>query len=165
MPVLTLSSPEAAIAAAAAQSRDAAIALDTEIRQQLLEAALAPGARSIDFSDEELQYLPREIKVRLWRQTYEALVADYTPRPELATWVATMTEKHGGPLCSIFGHPVSWLVGLRLALWGEEPRHWPADWQDADVLRANAWAAGAHPRTVVYLTGENPRPLPAVAIR
>jgi len=164
MPVLTMS-PEQAITAAAVHSRDAAIARDTEIRQQLLDAALAPGASSNDFSEEELQYLPREIKVRLWRQTYDALIAGYTPRPELATWVATMTQKHGASVCSIFGHPVSWLVGLRLTLWGEEPRHWPADWEDADVARANAWAAGAHPRTVVYATGENPRPLPAVAVR
>lgn len=144
------------VAAAAERSPEAGRALEAQIRSELLDRALE-ATDSRTFTDEELQHLPREIVARLWRRTYADIVAAMAPVAELEAWAAAMSEKFGDPV-SVFGHQVGWLVGLRLVLWGEEPRHWPAAWDQADVDRAATWLAGKHPRQVVYADGSSPNP-------
>lgn len=144
------------LAAAAAVSPAHRAAVEADLRQALLTRALEADG-SLGFTDEELAYLPREIVVRLWRKTYAALVAAMPASAEIDAWAAAMTARYGDG-CRVHGHPVSWPAALRIVRWGEEPRHWPAAWDAADLARAQSWLAGAHPAFVVYQDGSSPNP-------
>lgn len=154
MPVLTLS-PDAAIAAA--KSKDAAAAVRAHVETALLDRFLAGDATLETFTDEEQKYLPAAIVARLRRAAYLRIVAAMATPAALVAWAEAMTAKHGATV-TVFGHQVPWLPALRLVRWGEEPRHWPSAWEDGDLVRAETWLAGKHPKHTVYADGSSPNP-------
>lgn len=174
MPKLTFT-PDAAIAAAREKSVDQARSLEAAIRKQLLDHALgatetdgvityAPdAARLEDFSPEEQKYLDYAIVCRLRAAAYVRIVAAMVTPDALKEWAAAMAAKYG-PVCRIHAHELPWLPALRVVRWGEEPAHWPATWEDADLQRAANWLAGDdHPAFLTYLIGPDrtaitPRP-------
>jgi hypothetical protein len=76
----------------------------------------------------------------------------------LVDWAKAMTE-HYGPTVRIHAHELPWLPALRVVRWGEEPRHWPAQWEDADLQRASNWLAGDHQTFLTYLVGAERTPI------
>lgn len=170
MPKLTFT-PDAAIEAARAKSADQARSLEATIRAELLNHALgatevdgvityAPGSAKLeDFSAEEQKYLDYTILCRLRVDAYTRIVAAMDTPAELQQWAAAMAAQYG-PVCRIHAHELPWLPALRVVRWGEEPAHWPATWEDADLQRAANWLAGDdHPAFLTYLVGPDRTPI------
>lgn len=150
--------PDAAIAAAREKSHDQARSLEAAIRAELLDHVLSGTAVLGDFSVEEQKYLDYAILCRLRTAAYVATVGAMVTPPALLDWAAAMTAKYG-PVCRIHAHELPWLPALRVVRWGEEPAHWPATWEDADLARAASWLAGDHPSFLTYLVGPDRTPI------
>jgi hypothetical protein len=161
MPKLTFT-PDAAIAAAREKSGDQARSLEAAIRAELLDHVLGGTAVLEDFSSEEQKYLDYAVLCRLRGAAYVRIVEAMATPDALVEWAAAMAAKYG-PVCRIHAHELPWLPALRVVRWGEEPAHWPATWEAADLQRAANWLAGDHPAFLTYLIGPDrtaitPRP-------
>lgn len=157
MPRLTYT-PDAAIAAARAKSPDQARSLEAAIRAELLDHVLSGEAKLEDYSAEEQKYLDYAILSRLRVAAYTAIVAAMDTPDELQQWAAAMAAQYG-PVCRVHAHELPWLPALRVVRWGEEPTHWPAAWEAADLQRAANWLAGDHPAFLTYLMGPDRTPI------
>lgn len=106
---------------------------------------------------------------QLRQEAHLATMGD-VPSP-LRDWVAEMTRRHGstfrwwhlgapqwqdmnevtgGTRLDLSAFAPGWLRGLLIVLYGEEPDHWPAQWTETEITRANSWMQGVTPRGVCY---------------
>jgi hypothetical protein len=155
---MSTSTPHTLIADARAKSADQGRSTEAAIRAALLDRFLTGTSVLEDYTAEEQTYLDYAILCKLRAAAYVRVVDDMVTPLALVSWAEAMTAQYG-PTCRIHAHELSWLPTLRVVRWGEEPAHWPADWDDADLKRAADWLAGDHPTFLTYLIGAERTPI------
>lgn len=81
------------------------------------------------------------------RNAYALHVTQMAVPDDLNAWVAWMTERHG-PTVKVWHNTVPWLEALLVVRYGEAVEHWPAEFSEGDVLRAQEWSQGKLPNGV-----------------
>lgn len=78
-------------------------------------------------------------------------VAGMAVPTRLKEWSAIMQARYGRKVQIWHAVQTSWLVALMVVRYGEAIEYWPAEWTEADVLRAVKWEQGETPSGVKYL--------------
>lgn len=120
-----------------------------------------------DFTHAEQLLMPYESVLALRRDAYSAHVAAMAVDPRLVAWADRMRAAHG-PRVAVwfngknhktgaieFHTALQWIEALMVVRYGEEPvPHWPTEFSEADVRRAERWEGGDRPEGVTYVTVE-----------
>jgi hypothetical protein len=100
-------------------------------------------------SPAEQTALPYAALCDLRRSAYAEAVAAMTVPDEIKNFAAAMTAKSGATI-QVWRARLPWIEALMVVRYGEEPKHWPAAFDAADIKRALLWLAGDTPAAVVW---------------
>lgn len=121
--------------------------------------------RLADFSAEQQAAMPYPSLCALRRAAYTAHVAAMAVDPRIQAWASRMVDGHGPRVAVWFNgfdgvrtdhaSALGWIEALLVVRYGEEPKHWPAEFTEQDIRRAEGWEAGTdRPAGVRYVTVE-----------